>query len=398
MNINLMSYAIPAFLLLILIEAIINTRKVLANYRVNDTVNNFSTGMLEELINLFFKSTILFIYNKLYNDCSILHLSSNSIAVWLALWLSVDFCYYWLHRASHRCTFLWAGHSVHHQSEQYNLSVALRQGIIQAMFTWIFYLPLAVIGFPIDMFLLAWSANTIYQFWIHTKYIHTLGPLELVFNTPSHHRVHHGINPEYIDKNYAGSLIIWDKLFGTFQKENKPVQYGVTQALDSWNPFYANMKVFFDVWAYAKHFSNISDKIKAFIKPPEWVIHKAKELQLCTPTLASTPIRNESTLGRFDFLNLGIAIILFNWCLNATDLTLGVIAAMSTVLLSLLIIGLRANQQVIPLAIELCRGTSFVTFLLETTLSVPYIFGYTILYIVICAMPLRAPQDPLPAE
>lgn len=273
---SIMVFAVPFFLLLILIEMYFSIRNKSGRYNFNDTVNNVSTGILEEVSALPIKAIILIVYNYLYLNYGYWQLDGTSWYSWLITWIGVDFCYYWFHRSSHRCTFLWIGHSVHHQSTYYNLSVALRQGVVQAMTSWIFFLPLAIIGISPILFGIMYTFNTVYQFWIHTQSIHRLGWLEAIFNTPSHHRVHHGTNPQYIDKNYAGSLIIWDKFFGTFEQEKEPVQYGVTDPLDSWNPFYANIKVIKDVIYYIKYLPNWHEKIFAFIMPPEWVVQAVK--------------------------------------------------------------------------------------------------------------------------
>ena len=171
---------------------------------------------------------------------------------------------------SHQVNALWAAHIVHHQSEEYNLTVALRQSWFQGWFSWVFYLPLAFAGFDPIMFLTLSSFNTLYQFWIHTRAIKSMGFLEYILNTPSHHRVHHGSNPKYIDKNHAGTLIIWDRLFGTFQKEEEEVYYGITKPLASWNPFWANIHYWDDLVKTARQSPKISDKIKVFINPPGW--------------------------------------------------------------------------------------------------------------------------------
>jgi alkylglycerol monooxygenase len=194
----------------------------------------------------------------------------DEIWVWIVLFIGVDFCYYWFHRMSHEVNALWAAHIVHHQSEEYNLTVALRQSWFQSWFAWIFYLPLAWIGFDPLMFVTLSAFNTLYQFWIHTRTIKSMGFLEHILNTPSHHRVHHGSNPKYIDKNHAGSLIIWDKMFGTFQKEEEEVYYGITTPLASWNPVWANVHYWAELWDTAKKTNGITDKIKVFISPPGW--------------------------------------------------------------------------------------------------------------------------------
>lgn len=267
-------YAIPVFLILIFFEFLFAFFKKKKLYTLDDFVNNISTGTVEQL-GAGFVRTLLFIpYLYIYDHHALFSISSHSVLMWILVWLLADFFYYWLHRATHRINFLWAGHSVHHQSDHYNLSVALRQGIIQTLCTWFFYMPIALLGFPPAMFVLVSSLNTLYQFWIHTTLINKMGPLEYVINTPSHHRVHHGKNPQYIDKNYAGSLIVWDKLFGTFEKEDAPVDYGVTEPLDNWCPFYANVKVLFDTWYYSQPLKHLKDRLLCFIMPPEWIVEK----------------------------------------------------------------------------------------------------------------------------
>jgi hypothetical protein len=182
----------------------------------------------------------------------------------------VDFLYYWFHRTSHEVNAFWAAHVVHHQSEEYNLAVALRQGAFQSAFSWIFYLPLALIGFPPLMFLTVSSIDTLYQFWIHTRAIGRLGPLEWVLNTPSNHRVHHGRNPKYIDRNHGGILIVWDRLFGTYQKEEEEPAYGITTPLRSWNPVWANVHYWVELAEKAGRTTRLADKVRLFLKPPGW--------------------------------------------------------------------------------------------------------------------------------
>ncbi|MCA9684087.1 MAG: sterol desaturase family protein, partial [Myxococcales bacterium] len=164
---------------------------------------------------------------------------------WVFALIALDFLYYWFHRWSHEVNFLWASHIVHHQSEEYNLTVALRQSAFQGLFSIWLYLPLALVGVPPLVYVFSSQINTIYQFWIHTRLVKRMGPLEWVLNTPSHHRVHHGADPLYLDRNYAGMLIVWDRWFGSFQEEREEPTYGTTKPLAHWNPLWAN----FDYWA-----------------------------------------------------------------------------------------------------------------------------------------------------
>jgi hypothetical protein len=189
---------------------------------------------------------------------------------WVACFLGVDLCYYWFHRLSHERNGLWATHIVHHSSEEYNLAVALRQSAVGSAFSWVFYLPLALAGFPPVMFLACSSFNTLYQFWIHTRAIGTLGPLEWVMNTPSHHRVHHACNPKYIDRNYAGVFIVWDRLFGSFRREDEEPAFGITKPLRSWNPLWANLHYWAEMFDTARRSGRWADRLRVLVERPGW--------------------------------------------------------------------------------------------------------------------------------
>ena len=190
---------------------------------------------------------------------------------WVVLFLSLEFAYYWFHRASHRVRWFWANHAVHHSPNQFNLSAAYRLGWLgKITFTLIFFSPLAWIGFAPQVILLAFAINLLYQFWIHTRAVSRLGPLEWVMNTPSHHRVHHGINPRYIDKNHAGIFIIWDRLLGTFIEEDSEPVYGTVKPLASFNPVWANFAELQRLWQISRTTRLWRDKIWIWFAPPEW--------------------------------------------------------------------------------------------------------------------------------
>ena len=267
MKVNYIALSIPIFFLLIGIELLFGYLKNRKLYRFNDALTNINLGIGQQTVGIMMKGLFFLGYLYLYEHR--LFTFENTWWSWVLLFLGVDFFYYWFHRASHEVNGLWAAHIVHHQSEDYNLSVALRQSWFQGWFSWAFYLPLAVAGFDPIMFAAMNSFNTLYQFWIHTTTIKTLGPLEWIINTPSHHRVHHGSNPKYIDRNHAGSLIIWDRMFGTFQKEEEEVVYGITSPLNSWNPVWANFHYWKELWQLAKKSSGF-DKVRVFLKPPGW--------------------------------------------------------------------------------------------------------------------------------
>ncbi|MCJ0743071.1 sterol desaturase family protein [Pedobacter montanisoli] len=273
MKVDYIALSVPIFFILIGVELAYAFYKKLNYYRLNDSLANLSQGIGSQIVGLSMKTILFFGYKYIFEHWRLFDLPHN-IWIWIILFIGVDFFYYWFHRMSHQVNALWAAHIVHHQSEEYNLTVALRQSWFQGWFSWVFYLPLAFIGFDPIMFLTLSSFNTLYQFWIHTRAIKNMGFLEYIINTPSHHRVHHGSNPKYIDKNHAGTLIIWDRMFGTFQKEEEEVYYGITTPLASWNPVWANVHYWVELWQTAQKADGMGDKIRVFIKPPGWFPEK----------------------------------------------------------------------------------------------------------------------------
>lgn len=273
MSLNPIVLSIPVFFILIGIEVIYDrvTNKHL--YRLNDAVSNISCGIFEQITGTFAKVFTVMLYVFAYENFRVFTVPETWY--WLVvLFLGVDFFYYWAHRMSHEINLFWMGHVVHHQSEEYNLSVALRQGAMQKVFTAGFYIPLALLGFSPTWFLMLAAYNTLYQFWIHTEAIRNLGPLEYIFNTPSHHRVHHGRNPKYIDRNHAGTLIIWDRLFGTFQKEKEKVVYGITTPTQCWDPVSAHIRPFTSLMADLRLVKEWPDKFRLLFMKPGWLPQK----------------------------------------------------------------------------------------------------------------------------
>lgn len=263
--------AIPFFFLLIGVELlIVRLRGPRRAYRFADSITNLSCGIGQQVLEPFFKSLALVPYAWLWTHARVLTVSPTSVVGWVVLVLGVDLGYYAWHRASHRVGFLWAVHAVHHQSEEYNLSVALRQPWFESITSPAFYLPLAVLGFPPIMYLGGVTIDTLYQFWIHTRAVGKLGPVEWVMNTPSHHRVHHGIDPQYVDKNYAGIFIVWDRLFGTYEPEGREPVYGTVKEVKTWNPLAANVMPWVDLWKMSRATRSVADKVRVWLAPPEW--------------------------------------------------------------------------------------------------------------------------------
>jgi alkylglycerol monooxygenase len=270
-NEKYVAVAIPFFFLLIGVELVIlRLRGVRGAYRFADSMTNLSCGVGQQILEPFFKSVALVPYAWLWSHARLFDPSARSPLAWVLLVLGMDLAFYVFHRASHRIGFLWAIHAVHHQSEEYNLSVALRQPWLQSLAAPAFYLPLALLGFPPIMFLAAVTIDTLYQFWIHTRVIGRLGSLEWFMNTPSHHRVHHGIDPEYVDRNYGGIFIVWDRLFGTFCREEREPIYGTVKPALSWNALGVNTLVWRDLAKTCRATRSIVDKARVWVAPPEW--------------------------------------------------------------------------------------------------------------------------------
>lgn len=269
---KIVTFAIPVFFLLIGIEVYIGYRKNKDLYRLNDSIADLSTGIISQIWGLFQKGIGLFAYFYIYEHFRVFEFAMTNPWAWVLCIVGQDFCYYWSHRLAHEVNFLWAGHVIHHHSEEYNLVVALRQTGLGGLVSWIFYVPLALIGFHPWMYLASGQINLIYQFWVHTKAVGKIGKIgEYILSTPSHHRVHHAINPIYIDKNHGGIFIIFDRMFGTFREETEPCVYGTVKPLRSFNPVYANFHYYWELLKQSFQAEYFLDKILVFFKPPGWI-------------------------------------------------------------------------------------------------------------------------------
>lgn len=295
--VDYIALAIPVFFALIGVELLVARWRGERLYRLNDSINDLATGVLQQLMGVFTKAALVGVYAWIWEHHRLFEMSVSSPWVWIGCFLAVDFLYYWFHRVSHESNLPWGAHIVHHSSEEYNLTVALRQGAFQPFFSFAFDLPLAWMGFPPIVFLACSAWDTLYQFWIHTRAIKTMGPLEWVMNTPSHHRVHHGCDEKYLDKNYAGTLIIWDRMFGSFQPEEEEPTYGITKPLRSWNPVWANVHHYVDLVAKSRQAPSRWEAVKLWLKGPGWVPEWA-EHDWRRP-LSPSPL-TDGAAGRYD--------------------------------------------------------------------------------------------------
>ncbi|MFO0945323.1 MAG: sterol desaturase family protein [Planctomycetota bacterium] len=274
-DVDYVTAAVPLFFALAAIEFLCAWVARFPTFRLNDSISDLGCGIIDQTLKVFVHGVVLLAYIYIYEHFRIFEVQQFSPAgKWVAaflLFLGVDFCFYWHHRFGHEWAVPWATHVVHHQSEEFNLIVALRQSAFEHYLLAFFYFPLALIGFPPAWYVSMWGFNLIWQFWCHTRLVGKLGPMEWIFNTPSHHRVHHGRNPKYLDKNYAGTLIIWDRLFGTFIEEQEEPVYGITKPLRSMNPVWANFHMWVELAEDARKAPYWWDKIKIWFMPLGWL-------------------------------------------------------------------------------------------------------------------------------
>ncbi len=269
-RVNLVMDAIPIFILLMGVEYAYGRWRGRNTYRLADTVNSLSLGTLSRLSGLVSLGLAGGVVARLRPDAGFAALAGDGWAAWAAAFVGYDLCYYWAHRFGHQWRLFWASHIAHHQSEQFNLSTALRQAGTGT--TFMFYLPLYLLGFPPVTIVTVGASNLIYQFWVHTEHVGRLGVLEWLLVTPSNHRVHHARNPCYVDRNYGGVFIVWDRLFGTFEPErdHEPCVYGITHPLASWNPLWANLHVWLETLRGSLRTRRLRDKLALWFTSPAW--------------------------------------------------------------------------------------------------------------------------------
>jgi sterol desaturase/sphingolipid hydroxylase (fatty acid hydroxylase superfamily) len=267
---NLIQLAVPAFLLLVALEAIADAVMRRDHYELKDTAASLMMGVGNLFVSILAKAVQFSIFALLHR-WAIFHIAYQWWA-WLLIFFADDCTYYWYHRISHRCRIFWASHVVHHSSQRYNLSTALRQTWTGNFMSFIFWLWMPLVGFPPAMIMSMGAISLLYQFWIHTELVRSAGPLELIFNTPAHHRVHHACNPKYIDRNHGGTLIIWDRLFGTFevQDPDETPRFGLTKNIHTYNPVRIAFHEWADMWRDVWRASGWHNKLLYVFGNPGW--------------------------------------------------------------------------------------------------------------------------------
>jgi sterol desaturase/sphingolipid hydroxylase (fatty acid hydroxylase superfamily) len=269
---QVLNFAIPFFVVLIAIEWIAGYYKGITTNRSLDTISSLSSGLTNTTKDVLGLSVVIISYNWMVEYLAIYQIESK-LWMYVVAFVGLDFAGYWSHRWSHEINVFWNRHIIHHSSEEFNLACALRQSIsnIFAIFTFLF-IPMALVGVPTEVIGIVAPLHLFAQFWYHTRLIDRMGILEYIIVTPSHHRVHHSINPEYLDKNYSQVFIVWDKLFGTFQEEMKdvPPVYGVKRAVSTWNPILINFQHFWLLVKDAWRTQSWWDKIRVWFMPTGW--------------------------------------------------------------------------------------------------------------------------------
>ena len=265
---NPLVFALPIFFIAIAFEVwLLHRKKKLALYDLADALTSAHMGIFMLIFSVFINVAV---YTVVYDNFRLAEWPMDSIVLWVLALLFYDFCYYWVHRLGHEVSFVWASHIVHHSSEYYNLSTAMRQTASGKAVVWIFYLPMALMGVPPKMFVIVGLIDLLYQFWVHTELVGRMGWFDRVFVSPSNHRVHHGQNDYCIDKNYGGLLVIWDRMFGTFAEERvgEKITYGVRKPLQSYNILWGNLHYYVDLWKLAGQTKGWRAKLGVWMAPP----------------------------------------------------------------------------------------------------------------------------------
>jgi len=334
---DILLYALPVFGLLMLAEWAWSHHRGQRTYGLGDTLSSLSQGLLSQAVAVVTPLFQTGIYAGVHARFALLPATRWQGALgWVAAIVLYDFCDYWLHRTSHESALFWAAHAVHHQSEHFNLSTALRQESLYPIMGAPFFLPMALAGVPTAQYALAGMVVLLYQFWIHTEHIGRLGWLDGVLSTPSNHRVHHAVNPGYLDRNYGAILVVWDRLFGSFAPEREPCVYGTVKPLASWRPLQAVGQFYTEMWRRMRATPRLADKLRVLVKSPGWMPPGAApppvsvEDRLAMPRFAPAIVRWAQVAASALFVALTAATGVWLWFAEdlASGANLGAAAAL----------------------------------------------------------------------
>ena len=285
---NIYSLLAPIAIGLLVLELVFNFVFNKKAFNFEDTISNLGTGIVNQFMNLFVLFLVMTGYGYLHSNFALMQIELTAMN-FIILLLSVDFLFYWFHRWGHEINILWAAHSPHHSSEEFNLAVGLRASLTQRLLSFSMFWPLTLIGFEPNHIYIATGVHLMLGYWHHTKLIPKLGWFEFLFNTPSHHRVHHGTNEQYLDKNYAEILIIWDRLFGTFEEEKEEVRYGILRHPDTYSTYGINFHFWSMLWQDCKETKSWWNKIRLWFMPLGWRPDDVSFRTKVSPTALGTP-------------------------------------------------------------------------------------------------------------
>ena len=359
MKFNLLAFSIPFFVLLICLEYYLLKKKNKESFNIHNVISNVSVGIAERLCDVFLASIFFGVYTYLQQHYGLFTIKP-ALTLWILLFIATDFVWYWYHRLAHEINILWAVHIVHHQSEEFNFTVSARITVLQGIIRGGFWCILPLLGFPATMITSLLLLHGLYPFFLHTRLIGNLGILEYLLVTPSHHRVHHASNEEYLDKNYGDVLIIWDKLFGTFQPEeaNKTIVYGLADPLNTYSFLWQHFHFFIELWLAVAKKRTWKEKLLTIFGKPENVdkqVRKEAEAIFRVKQSLNTIERPLNTYVIWQIILLLIALFGFLLLEKNLSLTFSILFTLFTVL-TLINCGAIMEQKKWVFNIELARA------------------------------------------
>lgn len=309
MKLNILAFAVPLLVSFMVLEYLVARRKKLPYFNLHHSIANISIGIAERLLDVWVIGLFYFVYDYIQTHFGLLTIRPG-ILLWILLLLSTDFLWYWYHRLAHEINIFWAAHIVHHQSEDFNYTVSARITVLQAFIRTGFWAVLPLLGFPASMITSVLLVHGLYPFFIHTRLIGKLGILEYILVTPSHHRVHHASNEQYLDKNYGDVFIIWDKLFGTFQKEEDDVEikYGLTHPLKSYSFLWQHFHFLAELTYAVKRTKGGWNKVKLLFSKPEQVDPAVREIAEARFRIKQNDAPFEAPLNRYVVWQIGMTL------------------------------------------------------------------------------------------
>lgn len=311
MKLNLLALAVPLFVLFMVLEFLVAKKKKLPYFNLHHSMANISIGIAERLLDVWVIGSFYFFYDYLQKNFGLFEIRP-SLLLWCFLLLCTDFLWYWYHRLAHEVNLFWAAHVVHHQSEDFNYTVSARITVFQAFIRTLFWAGLPLLGFPATMITSILLVHGLYPFFIHTRLIGKLGFLEYILVTPSHHRVHHASNEQYLDKNYGDVFIIWDKLFGTFQKEEDTVEikYGLTKPLNSYSFLWQHFHFLAELGYAVRRTQGLGNKIRLLFSRPDHIDPTIREQVEKRFLVAQRDLPANQPLNRYVAWQIGLSVVI----------------------------------------------------------------------------------------